>query len=73
MTKIESEMVFPIDNVSTYIMEDDSFYKKLSSKYGTKDVDFIIKKNETLFFIEAKTSSPKELDKYINDIATKIY
>jgi Holliday junction resolvase len=71
MTKIESGMTFTFDNAFTYIMEDDKFYKKLSSKYGTKDVDFIIKRDDKLLFIEAKTSSPKELNEYISDIAMK--
>ncbi len=68
--KIESEMKFITDDC-TYIMEDDSFYKKMSSKYGTKDVDFIIKRDNKLLFIEAKKSSPKELEKYIDEIVTK--
>ena len=38
---IESGMNFIIDK-NTYIMEDDSFYKKMSSRFATKDVDFII-------------------------------
>jgi|GEM_PF-3475083 len=45
MIKVESEMNFTFDNEFSYILEDDSFYNKLSSKYQTKDVDFIIYKN----------------------------
>jgi len=68
--KIESEMKFITDDYS-YIMEDDSFYKQMSSKYGSKDVDFIIKRDNKLLFIEAKKSSPKKLEEYINEIVTK--
>jgi len=42
MIKVESGMNFIVDEF-TYIMEDDSFYNKISSKYQTKDVDFIIR------------------------------
>ena len=70
MIKVESGMNFIVDEF-TYIMEDDSFYNKISSKYQTKDVDFIIKRNSKLLFIEAKTSSPKVLDRYTNEIVTK--
>lgn len=68
--KIESEMKFITDDYS-YIMEDDSFYKQMSSKYGSKGVDFIIKRDNKLLFIEAKKSSPKKLEEYINEIVTK--
>ena len=68
--KIESEMKFITDDFS-YIMEDDSFYKKMSSKYGTKDVDFIVTRNNKLLFIEAKKSSPIRLEEYTNEIVTK--
>jgi len=70
MIKNESGMNFILDNYS-YIMEDDIFYKKMSSKFGTKDVDFIIKRENKLLFIEAKTSSPKELEHYIYEIVIK--
>jgi len=70
MIKTESGMHFIIDDL-TYILENEEFYKKMSSKYQTKDVDFIIKKGEKILFIEAKTSSPKELDKYISGISLK--
>ncbi len=70
MIKNESGMNFILDNYS-YIMEDDSFYVKMSSDYGTKDVDFIIKRENKLLFIEAKTSSPRELKDYINEIVVK--
>ena len=70
MIKNESGMDFILDNYS-YIMEDDTFYKKMSSKFGTKDVDFIIKRKNKLLFVEAKTSSPQELEDYISDIVVK--
>jgi len=70
MIKYESGMNFILDNYS-YVMEDDIFYKKMSSKFGTKDVDFIIKRGNKLLFIEAKTSSPKELEDYITEIVIK--
>jgi len=70
MIKNESGMNFILDNYS-YIMEDDSFYKEMSSKFGTKDVDFIIKRDDKLLFIEAKTSSPRKLEEYIDEIVTK--
>ena len=68
--KYESNMNFIIDEF-TYIMEDDSFYKNISSKYATKDVDFIMKRASKLLFIEAKSSSPKKLDEYVDDIYIK--
>jgi len=70
MIKNESGMNFILDNYS-YIMEDDTFYKKMSSKFGTKDVDFIIKREKKLLFVEAKTSSPQELEDYVTEIVTK--
>jgi len=70
MIKNESGMNFILDNYS-YIMEDDIFYKKMSSKFGTKDVDFIIKRGNKLLFMEAKTSSPQELESYITEIVVK--
>lgn len=70
MIKYESEMNFILDN-NSYIMEDDTFYEKMSSKFGTKDVDFIIKRENKLLFIEAKTSSPMNLNNYTNDIVVK--
>jgi len=70
MIKNESGMNFILDNYS-YIMEDDIFYKKMSSKFGTKDVDFIIKRGNKLLFIEAKTSSPINLEEYLDDIVIK--
>lgn len=70
MIKNESGMNFILDNYS-YIMEDDTFYKKMSSKFGTKDVDFIIKRGNKLLFVEAKTSSPQELEDYITEIVVK--
>ena len=70
MIKYESGMNFILDNYS-YIMEDDSFYVHMSGDYGTKDVDFIIKRDNKLLFVEAKTSSPIELENYINEIVIK--
>jgi len=70
MIKNESGMNFILDNYS-YIMEDDIFYQKMSSKFGTKDVDFIIKRGNKLLFIEAKRSSPQELEDYITEIVVK--
>lgn len=70
MIKNESGMNFILDNYS-YIMEDDIFYKKMSSKFGTKDVDFIIKRGNKLLFVEAKASSPQKLEDYITDIVVK--
>lgn len=70
MIKNESGMNFILDNYS-YVMEDDTFYRKMSSKFGTKDVDFIIKRKNKLLFVEAKTSSPQELEDYIADIVVK--
>lgn len=70
MIKYESGMNFILDNYS-YVMEDDTFYKKMSSKFGTKDVDFIIKRGNKLLFIEAKTGSPEELEVYITEIVVK--
>ena len=63
-------MHFIVDN-QTYIMEDDDFYEKMSSKYATKDVDFIIKRGAKLLFVEAKSSSPKKLDKYVDELYIK--
>ncbi len=70
MIKNESDMNFILDSYS-YIMEDDIFYKKMSSKFGTKDVDFIIKRKNKLLFVEAKRSSPQELKDYIAEIVVK--
>jgi hypothetical protein len=70
MIKNESGMNFILDNYS-YIMEDDIFYQKMSSKFGTKDVDFIIKRGNKLLLIEAKRSSPQELENYIAEIVVK--
>lgn len=70
MIKNESGMNFILDNYS-YIMEDDTFYKKMSSKFKTKDVDFIIKRENKLLFVEAKTSSPRELEDYIAEVVVK--
>jgi len=73
MIKNESGMNFILDNYS-YVMEDDKFYEKMSSKFGTKDVDFIIKRGNKLLFVEAKTSSPqepKDYEDYITEIVGK--
>ena len=70
MIRVESEMNFIVDEY-TYIMEDDGFYNSMSSKYATKDVDFIIKRGSKLLFVEAKSSSPKKLDKYIESLYIK--
>jgi len=59
MKKIESNMLFEYNDENVYCIEDDSFYTKITSKYGVKVCDFILLKDNNLIFIEAKSSIPK--------------
>jgi len=67
----ESNMNFIIDEDNCYRIENDYFYNDISSKYGVKDVDFILLKENKIIFIEAKTSAPRDLSEYNKDIKTK--
>lgn len=59
MKKIESNMLFEYNDENVYCIEDDSFYTKITSKYGVKVCDFILLKDNNLIFIEAKSYIPK--------------
>ena len=71
----ESGMTFgPFQEDQIYWIEKASAYKSLGQ--GIKSVEFVYKKNaDKLFFIEAKSSSPKKerenFDEYIDDISEK--
>ena len=70
----ESNMEFTFEKNSYYSVEEDIFYSKLTSKYGVKISDFIVLKNNTLIFIEAKSSAPKnveDLKSFCEDIYNK--
>lgn len=72
--KLESNMNFIFDENIYYSIEEDNFYNKITSRYGAKVCDFIIKKEKDLLFIEAKSSAPKdkqELNIYIQEISQK--
>lgn len=70
----ESNMNFIFDDSYYYSIEEDGFYKKVTSKYGAKVCDFITYKNENLLFIEAKNSAPQskdELHAFANEVSQK--
>ena len=68
-------MLFEYNDENVYCIEDDSFYTKITSKYGVKVCDFILLKDNNLIFIEAKSSIPKnnnDKEEFTLDIKKKI-
>ncbi len=80
----ESEMIFgeySYDDV--FHIENSQQYKSVLNR-GVKICEFILKKNSALYFVEAKTSCPKQIDEespqerkdkyneYIKDITNKV-
>lgn len=82
---IESGMVFgdyPEDDV--FPMEKSTIYQTNLQKQGVKTCEFVLRRESVLYFVEAKTSNPRELDnestqrqidkynEYIEDITGKM-
>jgi len=72
----ESGMNFAFEPGRMYSIEKDNFYNRITSKCGAKICDFIVYKDKKLFFVEAKSSAPKnkdELYSYTEEISQKFY
>ena len=70
---VESEMTFLCDEDHTFFCEK---YVNDSCIQNLKSVEFIVKNNEKIFLVEAKSTAPKpgnkdDFNKYIDDISNK--
>ena len=65
----ESSMSFILPE-NSYRIDQDNFYNSKLLK-GVKDCDFIMYKDNQLLFLEAKTSAPRDLKEYIEEITQK--
>ncbi len=74
ITKNESGMNFLFEEAHYYSIEEDQFYSRITSKFGAKVCDFITIREDSLLFIEAKSSAPinrEDLKQYTQDIHQK--
>lgn len=60
----------PFDKDDFFAIEEALQQKKLSSK-GVCSVEFVVKNNNSLIFLEAKTSIPKDSNKFFTEITEK--
>jgi len=70
--RFESNMLFCFEKNYYYSIEEDMFYKKITSRYQAKVCDFIVYKEREILFIEAKSSAPKNKED-LNNFAQDIY
>lgn len=71
-TKIESGMTFQYDSDDVFLPECSPAYKSLAEHNGIKSCDFVWYYKSRLLFIEVKTTAPKDLTTYLQEIHLKL-